>query len=189
MTETSHTTTPSHTPVPHPISHHGTLDDMAISRYLDPETHPTYIHKEQRTPSYTRCQIQTLRHAQTLCLQQPTDTGDTTHLYLNDDIINLTLQILHQHSPYRSTRHFVPTFFTEQLQSAPDNLHRIHRRLFEQEGGASLNHTFLLIPVHITQLHWTLLVRHLDHTLDTSPPTPLTVSHDSMSHPTDITTT
>ena len=126
--------------------------------------------------------MQDLRHEHTICLRAATDSCDTTSLYLNDQIINRTLQILHKHSPFHSSRHFLPTYFAELIQRKHTNLPRLHRRQLEHPAGASLTHEFLLIPINITPIHWTLLVRQIHGSTS-----PTVLSHDPLPTPLDTT--
>ena len=134
------------------------------------------------TPLYIRRVVQELKHEHTICLREHTTLYDTAKLYLNKQIIIHTLHIIHEHSPYRSTRHFIPTYFSELIQCSLANLIRIHRCHLEDSADASLSHDLLLIPINITPIYWTILVRHIDG--DTS-----TISYDSLPIPLDITET
>ena len=66
-----------------------------------------------RTPQYMRRETQYLRHKYILCIRAPNVTTATTALCLNETVINQTLHILHKHSPYYTTRYFIPTFLME----------------------------------------------------------------------------
>ena len=110
----------------------------------------------------------------------------SSDLYLNDGIINHTLQILHHHSPYTTTRHYLQTPFLEVIQH-PNNdivLPRYHRRFLGLQDGSSLDSSLLLIPINITPTHWTMLVR-----ANSEGSIPDTMSHDSLPIPLDLTTT
>ena len=119
-------------------------------------------------------------------LQPPAPNLLPTDLYLNDEIINRTLEMLYHHSPFAKSRYFLPPAFLEFIQQpdCDDALPRYHRRALELQDGPSLDSEFLLLPYHITETHWTLLVRH--NGANTGPHT---VSHDSLSIPMDFTTT
>ena len=106
--------------------------------------------------------IQEFKHEHTIYLRAPTAQRDTTKLYLNEQIINHTLQILHAHSPYRATRHFIPTYFSELIQYSHANLTPIYIHHLEDRDDASLNHFYIRIPINITPTHWKILARHND---------------------------
>ena len=83
----------------------------------------------------------------------PSPKCDLTRLYLNDDILNHTLQILQRHSPHSATHHFVPTFFLNIITQSTTNLHRFYRRQLEISGGPQLTHNYLLIPFNIMPVY------------------------------------
>ena len=181
----SHTSQPltAQPPNPHPITHHETTNTALINRLTSPDLPLTHVHTTTKAPAYMRHQTQHLYHKHTICLRAPTHGCDLTHLYLNDEIINQTLQILHQDSPHRASRHFLPTFFMNSITKQDTTLQRLHRRQLETPGGPHLTHKYLLIPYNITPVHWTLLVRISDRVTGTN-----IVSHDSLPMPNDITT-
>ena len=92
-----------------------------------------------------------LIHDPTICIRPPTAHYNTHDLFFNKQIIKHTLQILHEHSPYGATMHFILTYFSELIQCTQANLIRIHTRLIEDTVGASLNHEYLLSLIHITR--------------------------------------
>ena len=171
-------------PNPHPITHRGTTNTALLNRLTSTDLPLTHVHKTTIAPAYMRHQTQHLYHKHTICLRAPTLNCDLSHLYLNDEIINLTLQILHQQSPHRDTRHILPTFFMNSITKHDTTLHRLHRRQLETPGGPHLTHNYLLIPFNITPVHWTLLVRTADPVTGTT-----IISHDSLPMPNDITST
>lgn len=169
----------------HPIRPLDGIPDDARS-FIDPTLAPTHIYRSTPTPKYIHHQLNLLRHSDTIRLQTPASHIAPTTLYLNDKVINRTLEILYHHSPYADTRHFLPSTFLENI-SRPDNdtaIPRYHRRAFTLQDGPSFTSEFLLVPLHITPTHWTLLVRH-----NVEDKRPHTVSHDSLSMPLDFTDT
>ena len=102
-------------PNPYPITHHGTTNTVLINMITSPDLPLTHVHKTTIAPAYMRHQTQHLYHQHTICLRAPTLGCDLLHLYLNDEIINHTLQILHQESPHRDSRHILPTFFMNRI--------------------------------------------------------------------------
>ena len=171
-------------PNPHIITHHGTTNTALINSLTSPDLPLKHVHKTTIAPSYMRHQTQHLYHKHTICLRAPTLSCDLLYLYLNDEIINHTLQILHQESPHRDSRHILPKFFMNRITQKDTTLHRLHRRQLETPGGPHLTHNYLLIPYNITPVHWTLLVRISDHATGIT-----IVSHDSLPMPYDITAT
>ena len=169
----------------HPIRPPDDLfDDTSL--FTDPLIAPTHIHRSTSTPKYLRLQINLLRHSDTLRLQAPASHIDPAALYLNAEVINRTLEIIYDHSPYTDTRHFLLPAFLENILR-PDNdmaIPRYNRRALTLQDGPSLQNTFLLVPFHITATHWTLLVRRNDDDKGTH-----TVSHDSLPMPLDFTDT
>ena len=127
-----------------------------------------------------------LTRADTIYLSAPSANLPPVAMYLNDTIINQTLQILHQHSPFSSTRHVISAIFLEVLKR-PNNdeaIPRFHRRFLEVLDGPSLDRSFLLLPINITPTHWTLLARQQDVNKSST-----TIFHDSLPLPLDITST
>ena len=164
-----------HPHIPHPIRHADTHNTALLQTYLSTTTRMSHIHQSIVPPPYLHRTMQELKHEHTICLRAPTASCDTPSLYLNDQIINHTLQILHKHSPFHSSRHFLPTYFSELIQRPHTNLHRLHRRQLEHAAGASLTHEYLLIPLNIIPIHWTLLVRHIN-----GDSAPSVIYHDSL---------
>ena len=151
--------TPTVTPLLHPLAH-----------YTSPTIPTTTVHTTIPTPPHRRPHQQPVTHCDTMRLQLPTSAHGHTpttpqhhqHLYLNDLIIDLTLQILHRSSPYQSSRHYVSPSFTSQL-THQDRDTTTHTRQFEQPLGPNKNpqgHTYILIPHNITDTHWIMLARH-----------------------------
>ena len=171
-----------HPPTLHPITRAGTTNTASISRFTSPVIPLTHVDTSIPPPTYMRRHTQHLYHKQTICLQVPYPNCDLAHLYLNDEILNHILQILHWHSLYRTTRHFLPTFFLNMITSSTSNLYRIHQRQLESPGGPRLGHTYLLIPFNITPVYWTLVVYRADTVHGAT-----TVSHDSLPMSVDIT--
>ena len=169
-------------PIPHLIIYRGTSDTALINRFTSPNLPLTYLHTTTTAPNYIRYQKQRLYHRHTICLRVPSPKFDLTRLYLNNEILNHTLQILHRHSPHSVTRHFFSTFFLNIITQSTTNLHRFHRRQLETLGGPHLTHNYLLIPFNITPVHWTLLVHRTYRVHGAT-----TVSHDSLPMPCDIT--
>ena len=159
------------------------LCEMGIS-FTDPSLPSSHIHTSTQTPSYMRPQTQHLTHTDTMRLRSPQVGVHPSDLYLNDVIINHTLQILHHHSPYTTTRHYLPTHFYEVIQRNNAALPRYHRRFLELQDGPSHDSSLLLILINITPTHWTMLVR-----TNSEGTIPNTVSHDSLPLPLDLTTT
>ena len=98
--------------------------------FTDPSLPPSHIHKSTQTPSYMRPATQHLTHTDTMRLRSSHSGVNPSDLFLNDIIINHTLQILHHHSPYTTTRHYLTTPFLEVIQR-PNNdifIPRFHRR-------------------------------------------------------------
>ena len=169
-------------PTPQSIVHRGTSNNALINRFTSPDLPLTHLHTTTTAPAYMRHQTQRLYHRHNIRLRAPSPKCDLTRLYLNDEILNHTLQIFHRHSPHSATRHFLPTFFLNMITQSTTNLHRFHRRQPETPGGPHLSHNYLLIPFNISPVHWTLLVRRTDHVHGTT-----IVSHDSLPIPFDIT--
>ena len=67
--------------------------------FTDPTIPPAHVHMTTTTPPYMRPATGKITHADTIRLSAPTATIPPVALYLNDHIIDQTLQILHQHSP------------------------------------------------------------------------------------------
>ena len=111
--------------IPHPISHTGTHNTALLQTYLSTSTRLSHIHQFRVPLPYLHRAIQELKHEHTICLRAHTALCDTPSLYLNDQIINHTLQILHKHSPFHSSRHFLPIYFLELIQRPHTNLHRL----------------------------------------------------------------
>ena len=145
-----------------------------------------HVHMTTTTPTYMRPISHDLTHADTIRLSAPSTNLPSVAMYLNDNIINQTLQILHTHSPLSDTHHVLATTFLEVVKR-PNNdeaIPRFHRRLLEAPDGPSLDSYFLLLPINITPTHWTLLVRQQDVTKDST-----TISHDSLPIPIDLIST
>ena len=103
------------TPLPHPITH-----------YTSHETPNTPVHTNIPTPPHRRPHQQSVTHSDTRRFQIPSHAPINTlshqttpqqphYLYLNDLLIELTIQILHRSFPYRASRHYVSPSFTNQL--------------------------------------------------------------------------
>ena len=162
------------------------LYELGIA-FTDPSLPLSHIHTSTQTPSYMRPQTQHLTHTDTMRLRSPQFGVHPLDLFLkNDVIINHTLQILHHHSPYTTTRHYLPTPFLEVIQR-PNNdiaLPRFYQRFLGLQDGPSLDNSLLLIPINITPTHWTLLVRATGEST-----IPITMSYNSVPIPLDLTTT
>ena len=164
-----------------------TLTMCELGASFTNSTHPSgHVHMTTTTPTYMRPATRDLIHADTIRLSAPSTNMPPVALYLNDIIIDQTLQILHQHSPYSDTRHVLSPSFLDviKLPNNDDAIPRYHRRLLERPHGPSLTSCFLLLPINITPTHWTLLVRQQDKTT-----TAHTISHDSLPVPLDLTST
>ena len=72
----------------------------------------------------------------------------------------------------------------ELIQRSHANLTRIHRRHLEDRDDVSINHVYIIIPINITPIHWSILVRQNDCDGAIS-----TISHDSLPIPMNITDT
>ena len=155
--------TPTVTPLPHPLAH-----------YTSHTIPTTTVHTAIPTLPHIRPQQQPVTHCDTMRLQLPTSahshpptaqqpSQQPHHLYLNDPLIDLTLQILHRSSSYQSSRHYVSPSFTNQL-AHQDRDSTTHTRQFEQPLGPNKRtqgHTYILTPHNITDTHWIMLVRHM----------------------------
>ena len=88
-------------------------------------------------------------------LQPPAPHLLPKDLYINDEIINRTLEMLYHHSPFAASRHFLPPAFLEIIQLLDNDtaLPHYHRRALELQDRPSLDSTFLLLPFHITMTH------------------------------------
>ena len=108
--------------------------------FTDSTIPPEHVHMTKTTPHYMRPATHDLTHADTIRLSAPSTTIPPVTLYLNDNIINQTLQILHQHSPFKDTRHVLSTSFLEviKLPNNDDAIPRYHRRILERPAGPSL---------------------------------------------------
>ena len=100
---------------PHPIAHRGTANTALINRFTTPDLPITHLHTTTTALVYMRHQTQRLYHKHTVCLWPPSPNCDLMKHYLNDEILNHTLQILHQESPHRATRHVLPMFFMNMI--------------------------------------------------------------------------
>ena len=84
----------------HPIRP-STLTLCAIGRaFTNSSLLQSHLHTSTHTPSYMRQSTQYLTHTDTMRLRSLQSGLNHSDLFLNDNIINHTLQILHQHSPY-----------------------------------------------------------------------------------------
>ena len=88
--------------IPHPTSHVSTHNTAVLQTYLSSDTRLCHVHKFTITPLYMRRAVQELKHEHMICLRAPTTLCDATKPYLIEQIINHTLQIIHEHSPYRA---------------------------------------------------------------------------------------
>ena len=107
--------TPTATPLPYPLPHD-----------TSPDIPTNIVHTTIHTTPLIRPGQQSVTHYDTTHLQSPTPAADQTfstsastsephHLYLNDLLIDLTIQILHRTSRYCSSHHYVSSTFTNQL--------------------------------------------------------------------------
>jgi len=125
-----------------------------------------HVHMTTTTQKYMRPASHDLTHVDTIRLSVPSANLPPVAMYLNDIIINQTLQILHRHSSFSDTRHVLSTTFLEVVKR-PNNdeaIPRFHWHFLEAPDGPSLDSCFLLLPINITPAHWTLLVRQQDVT-------------------------
>ena len=175
--------TPTPTPLPHSLTHY-------ISHTIPTIT----VHTTIPTPPHMRPGHQSVTHCDTIRLKSPlradvtppsqaASTQPTYHLYLNDLLIDLTIQILHRSSPYHFSRHYVSPTFTNQLLHQDRDL-TTHTRQFEQPLGPDKSdhgHTYILIPNNITTTHWIMLIRHQQ------PHTKQLLSHNPYNNSVDLT--
>ena len=181
---TTGTTVPRDTHLTHPIRPPTPTLFNRDRAFLDPSLPNTHIYKKTTTPAYMRPAIQYLTHEDTIRLRAPDSHVNPLDLYLNDNIINQTLQILHHRSPFTDTRSFLsPNLF--KVVKRPNNdtaIPRFHQRNLETLDGPSLDSSYFLIPINITPNHWIFLVRTQDSTKGAA-----TISHDSLLYPLDLT--
>ena len=157
--------------IPYSISHAGSHNTTLLQTYLSPTTRLSHDHKSTVTPPCLHRAVQKLKRKHTICLRAYITLCDTTSLYLNDQIIN-------------------HTFFFQKISMnthpiephAISNVQRRHRRELEHSAGATFTHEFLLIPLNITPIHWTIPVRQMNDV-----DAPSVISHDSLSIPLDTT--
>ena len=112
-------------------THPPTLTLCAAGRaFIDPSLPPSHMHTLTHTPFYMRPSAQHLIHKDTTRLRSHHSSLHPSDLFLNDIIINHTLQILHHHSSYTTTRHFLTTPFLKVIQNLNNDttIPRFHRR-------------------------------------------------------------
>ena len=133
-----------------------------------------------------RPSTQHLTHTDAMRLRSHHSGLHPSDLLLNDIIINHTLQILHHHSPHTTTRYYLTTPFLEVIM-CPNNdiaIPRFYRRFLELQDGSNIDSNLLLIPINITPTYWSLLIHATGENT-----VPITISHDSLPIPLDLTTT
>ena len=147
--------TPTVTPLPHPLTHY-------TSHVISTAT----VHTTIPIPSHMRPGKQSFTHCDTIRLQSPpraevnphtqeSSPHPTHHLYLNDLLIDLIIQILYRSSPYRPSRHYVSPIFTNHL-SHQDRDSITRTRQFKQlldSDKSDHDHAYILIPHNITVTH------------------------------------
>ena len=150
------------TPLPHPLEY-----------YTSRTTPSATVHTTIHSPQHMQPAKKNVSHCDTIRLQSPpramviplahnASPQRTHHLYINDLLIDLTIQILHRSSPYRSSRHYVFPTFTNQL-SHQDRDSTTHTRQFELPLGPDKSdhgYTYILIPDNISDTRWIMLIRH-----------------------------
>ena len=114
-----------------------------------------HVHMTTETPNYMRPASYEFTHVDTIHLSAPFINLPPAAMYVNDTIINQTLQLLHQYSPFSDTRHVLSTTFLEVVKR-PNNdeaTPRFRRRFLEALDDPNLDSSFLLFPINITPTH------------------------------------
>ena len=154
--------------------------------FTNPSLPYMHIHKTTTTSVYMRPMKQDLIHAGTIRLSAPVFYLNPFDIYISDNIINQTLEIMYNHSLFADTCYVLSTNLLE-VSKRPNNdtvIPRFHRHHLGAPDSPSLNSSYLLLPINITPIHWTILVRRQDATSGDS-----TIFHDSLSNPLDLIST
>ena len=118
----------------HPM-HPPTLTSYAVKRsFTDPSLSPSHVHTSTNTPYYMRPATQHLTHTDTMRLRSSQSGLPHSDLFLNDTIINHTLQILHHHYPV----HYIPTPSFNALIMTPPSPDSIDDSLRTRTDSASI---------------------------------------------------